>query len=80
MLQIGNPKAKILVERINGLDYEGVHFEVVGAPMGLTFKVSHNAESDAAAKSLMKKFIAEQPECKNSFTNIQYIDENGKIL
>lgn len=79
MLQIGCPKAKVLNEKLNHLDYEGIHFEVVEC-MGLTLKVKHNAENDAQAKAAVKKYITELSEFKNAYTNIQLIDENGRIL
>ena len=52
MLQIGCPKAKLLNEKLNGLKYEGVTFEVVKF-IGLTLKVKHDAESDAQAKAIV---------------------------
>lgn len=79
MLQVGSPKAKILKDKLNGLVYENVHFEVVKME-GLTLKVKHDALDDATAKSLLKKYIASLPECKNAYTNIQLIDEQGRIL
>ena len=79
MLQIGCPKAKLLNEKLNGLKYEGVTFEVVEF-IGLTLKVIHDAESDAQAKAIVKKFIADLPELKNAYTNIQLIDHEGRIL
>lgn len=79
MLQIGSPKAKILNEKLNGLDLDGVTFKVESVN-GLTLKVSHNTYDDATAKALIKKYIASLPETKNSYTNIQLIDEKGRIL
>lgn len=79
MLQIGCPKAKLLNEKLNHLDYDGIHFEVVEC-LGLTLKVKHNAENDALAKIAVKKYIAGLSELKNAYTNIQLIDENGRIL
>lgn len=79
MLQIGSPKAKILNEKLNGLDLDGVTFKVENVN-GLTLKVSHNANDDAIAKALIKKYISSLPEAKNSYTNIQLIDEKGRIL
>lgn len=79
MLQIGSPKAKTLNEKLNGLDLDGVTFKVESVN-GLTLKVSHNAHDDATAKALIKKYIISLPETKNSYTNIQLIDEKGRIL
>ena len=79
MLQIGSPKAKILNEKLTGLDLDGVTFKVESVN-GLTLKVSHNAHDDVTAKALIKKYIASLPETKNSYTNIQMIDEKGRIL
>lgn len=79
MLQIGCPKAKMLSEKINGLVWEKICYEVVSM-QGLTIKVKHDAASDAEAKATMKKFIATLPELKNAYTNIQLIDEQGRIL
>ncbi len=79
MLQIGSPKAKLLSEKLNGLEYENVHFKVESV-MGLTLKVSHDASSDGDAKALVKKIIKDIPELSNAYTNIQMIDENGRIL
>lgn len=79
MLQIGCPKAKILNEKLNGLDYEGIHFDVVEL-IGLVIKVKHNADGDTEAKVVLKKFLATLPELKNAYTNIQLINENGRIL
>lgn len=79
MLQIGSPKVKILNEKLNGLDLDGVTFKVESIN-GLTLKVSHNANDDATAKALIKKYIASLSETKNSYTNIQMIDEKGRIL
>lgn len=79
MLQIGCPKAKLLSEKLNGLEYEGVHFKVESA-VGLTIKVSHDAASDSEAKALVKKILKEVPELVNVYTNIQMIDEKGRIL
>lgn len=79
MLQIGSSKAKILNEKLNGLEWEGIHFEVVSL-QSLTLKVKHNGESDAVAKATLKKYIATLPELKNAYTNIQLVDEQGRIL
>ena len=78
MLQVGSPKAKLLEEKLHELDFENVKFEVLSM-QGLTIKVNHNSD-DATAKAVLKKFIASLPECKNSYTNIQMIDENGRII
>ena len=56
MLQIGCPKAKLLKEKIDQLDFELIHFEVVRLS-GLTLQVKHTAASDEAAKAAMKKYI-----------------------
>lgn len=79
MLQIGCPKAKLLSEKLNGLEYEGVHFKVEST-VSLTIKVSHDAASDSEAKALVKKILKEVPELVNVYTNIQMIDEKGRIL
>lgn len=79
MLMIGCPKVKLLAEKMNGLNYEGVHFEVTSVE-GLSMKVKHSAETDSAAKAVVKKYIAGIPELKNMYTNIQLIDEQGRIL
>lgn len=79
MLQIGSSKAKILNEKLNGLEWEGIHFEVISL-QGLTLKVKHDGESDAVAKAALKKYIATLPELKNAYTNIQLVDEQGRIL
>lgn len=79
MLQIGCPKAKLLKEKIDGIEFEGIKFKVEST-VGLTLKVSHNGESDSVAKSVVKKLIATLPELKSVYTNIQIIDENGRII
>lgn len=79
MLQIGTPKVKILSEIINGKEFEGVTFKVESIS-GLSMKVSHNAKDDTSAKALIKKIVAETAELKNMYTNIQIIDENGRII
>ena len=40
MLQIGCPKAKLLKEKIDQLDFESIHFEVVRLS-GLTLQITH---------------------------------------
>ena len=79
MLQIGCPKAKLLKEKIDQLDFESIHFEVVRLS-GLTLQATHNADSDEAAKAVMKKYIKTIPELANLYTNIQLIDAQGRIL
>lgn len=79
MLQIGTPKVKILSEIINGKEFEGVTFKAESIS-GLSMKVSHNAKDDTSAKALIKKIVAETAELKNMYTNIQIIDENGRII
>ena len=79
MLQIGCPKAKILKEKIDGLDYEGIRFKVESV-VGLTLMVSHNSNSDVNAKSVIKKYITQLSEFKNVYTNIQMVDKNGRII
>ena len=79
MLQIGTPKVKILSEIINGKEFEGVTFKVESIS-GLSMKVSNNAKDDTSAKALIKKIVAETAELKNMYTNIQIIDENGRII
>ena len=79
MLQIGSPKAKLIGEKLDSQEYEGVHFKVESA-VGLTIKVSHDASDDASAKAIVKRVVASIPELKNSYTNIQMIDANGRIL
>lgn len=79
MLQIGTPKIKVLGEKLNGKEFDGVVFKVESIT-GLSMKVSHNASDDASAKALVKKIIADTPELKNMYTNIQIIDENGRII
>ena len=79
MLQIGTPKVKILSEIINGKEFEGVTFKVESIS-GLSMKVSHNSKDDTSAKALIKKIVAETAELKNMYTNIQIIDENGRII
>ena len=79
MLQVGSPKYKILVEKFDNAEYEGVHFSVVKRA-GLTFVLKHDADDDAKAKAIVKKVVSEVPECKNMYLNIQYVDENGRIL
>ena len=54
MLQIGCPKAKLLKEKIDGIEFEGIKFKVEST-VGLTLKVSHNGEIDSVAKSVVKK-------------------------
>lgn len=79
MLQIGSPKFKLLKEKIDDKEIDGVHFNVESI-QGLTLKVRHNANDDISAKTIIKKLIANDPEFKNAYTNIQMIDENGRIL
>lgn len=79
MLQVGSPKAKLISERINNQTYEGINFEVI-SQTGLTIKIKHNADNDLIAKNVLKKMISNIPETKNTYTNIQYIDESGRIL
>ena len=79
MLQIGCPKAKLLKEKIDQLDFESIHFEVVRLS-GLTLQVKHTAASDEATKAAMKKYIKTIPELANLYTNIQLIDAQGRIL
>ena len=79
MLQIGCPKAKLLKEKIDQLDFESIHFEVVRLS-GLTLQVTHNAARDEAAKAAMKKYIKTISELTNLYTNIQLIDAQGRIL
>ena len=79
MLQIGCPKAKLLKEKIDQLDFESIQFEVVRLS-GLTLQVKHTAASDEAAKAAMKKYIKTIPELANLYTNIQLIDAQGRIL
>ena len=79
MLQIGTPKVKILSEIINGKEFEGVTFKVESISC-LSMKVSHKAKDDTSAKALIKKIVAETAELKNMYTNIQIIDENGRII
>ena len=79
MLQIGCPKAKFLKEKIDGIEFEGIKFKAEST-VGLTLKVSHNGESDSVTKSVVKKLIATLPELKSVYTNIQIIDENGRII
>ena len=56
MLQIGCPKAKLLKEKIDQLDFESIHFEVVRLS-GLTLQVKHTAASDEAAKADRKSVV-----------------------
>lgn len=79
MLQIGSPKFKLLKEKIDDKEIDGVHFKVEST-QGLTLKVSHDAKDDASAKAVVKKLIASDADFKNAYTNIQMIDENGRIL
>ena len=79
MLQIGCPKAKLLKEKIDQLDFELIHLEFVRLS-GLTLQVKHTAASDEAAKAAMKKYIKTIPELANLYTNIQLIDAQGRIL
>lgn len=79
MLQIGCPKAKMINEKLNQATIDGVTFQVVSM-QGLTMKVSHDAKDDAAAKSILKQWLTSIPELKNAYTNIQLIDETGRIL
>ena len=79
MLQIGCPKAKLLKEKIDQLDFESIHFEVVRLS-GLTLQVTHNAASDEAAKAARKKYIKTISELANLYINIQLIDAQGRIL
>lgn len=79
MLQIGTPKVKVLSEKLDGKEFEGVSFKVESVS-GLAMKVSHNAKDDASAKALVKKIVAETSELKNMYTNIQIIDKDGRIV
>ena len=79
MLQVGCPKIKLLKEKLDGLDFENIHFEIESI-LALTIKLKHNANSDQEAKRSLKKYISSIDELKNVYTNIQIIDENGKIL
>ena len=79
MLLVGSPMYKILVEKFDGQEYEGVHFEV-GKTQGLAFVLKHDAADDASAKKIVKQVVSEIPECRNLYLNIQYVDENGRIL
>lgn len=79
MLQIGSPKAALLKEKLDGLEWEGIHFQVVQM-QGLTMTVKHDGCSDAGAKAAVKRYIASLPEYGKAYTNIQYVDENGRIL
>lgn len=79
MLQIGSPKLKILSEKFDGLNYEGIHFHVKKTA-GLTIIVSHDGANDEIAKKVAKQYIATLPELSGFYTNIQIVDENGRIF
>ncbi len=79
MLQIGCAKAGLLKDKIDGLEWDGIHYEVVSM-QGLTITVKHDADSDSTAKTEIKKFLATIPEIQNIYTNIQLVDEKGTIL
>ena len=80
MLQIGSSKAKLLIEKFDGQTYDGVTFHLEGKPQGLTFRLSHDGESDSAAKSVVKKVVAGVPECKTAYLKVDVIDEKGRIV
>ena len=78
MLQVGSPKYKLLIDKFENAEYDGIHFEII-KKQGLTFVLKHDSD-DATAKAVVKKVVSEIPECKNMYLNIQYVDENGRIL
>ena len=80
MIQVGSSKAKLLIEKFDGNTFDGVTFHLEGKPQGLTFKLTHDAESDGAAKSLVKKVVSEMPECKAAYLKIDVLDEKGRIV
>lgn len=80
MLQVGSSKAKLIMEKLDGQTYDGVTFRLEGKLQGLAFKVSHDAESDSAAKAVIKKMVAGLPECGTAYLKIDAIDEKGRIL
>jgi hypothetical protein len=79
MLQIGSPKAKLIKEKIDDKEIDGVHFKVEKMDR-LTMVVNHNAKDDTAAKKVLKAFIPTIPGMGMAYNNIQLIDDKGRIL
>lgn len=58
------------IEALDGCEKDGVKFEMV-SKKGIQVTFKHNAESDAKAKSIFKKIIAEHSEFDAMFVSIQ---------
>lgn len=78
MLLVSSPKAELIEKALHGKEIKGISFKVLGKS-GLSLTVDHNAD-DASAKAIVKKLITTDPMMAKYYANIQYIDENGKIL
>lgn len=78
MLLVGSPKIAVLSKELYNREIEGIQFDVVSKE-GLTLKLKHNAESDQFAKDILKKYIKSLKDYGNVYTNIQLIDDDGRI-
>mgnify|MGYP001049625560 FL=1 len=80
MIQIGSSKLKQVMEALDGQTHDGITFHVEGKPQGLSCKLTHNGESDNAAKSVVKKVVASLPGCATAYLKVDLLDEQGRII
>ena len=79
MLLIGYAKINQLRALIENYKEDGAKFQVIKHE-GLNVTVTHNLESDAMAKALVKKLVHSDPSLKAFYLSVKIIDENGNLV